>query len=174
MKIAPVKKSFSIFCFLVFILLNSCGKYTLNNLNLADAKNIQIDFFPNQASLIEPRLSQLFTEEFRNRSLQQTRLPLVSSNSDLYFSGEITDYRIDPMGATTQQTASLNRLTIRINVRFQNRLNPKKDFEKTFGFYSDFDANAQLVGNVLDAALNEILKRIIQDILNTSLNNWDS
>lgn len=166
-----MKKHFLIFL-LLSLFMSSCGKYTLSNLNLGDAKNIQIDFFPNQASLVEPRLSQMFTEEFRTRSLQQTRLPLVSNNGDLYFSGEIVDYRIDPMSATVQQTAAQNRLTITINVRYSSRLNESNDFEKQFSFYSDFDANVQLVGGVLDSALDEILERIIQDILNTSLNNW--
>ena len=45
-------------------------------------------------------------------------------------------------------------------------------FEKQFSFYSDFDANAQLTGGVLDGALDEILERVIQDIFNASLGNW--
>jgi len=159
---------FAIFC----SVLLACGAYSFTGGSTGDAKTIQIDFFQNQASLVEPQLSQLFTETFRTRSLQQTGLTLVSTNSDLYFSGEIVDYRIDPMSATAQQTASQNRLTITINVRFHNRLDSDQDFEKRFSFYSDFDANVQLVGNVLDNALNEISERIIQDILNTSLNNW--
>jgi hypothetical protein len=156
-----------------FILISSCGKYSFNNLNVGDAKTIQIVFFQNQAPLVEPRLSQLFTEEFRNRSLQQTNLTLVPYDADIQFSGEIVDYRIDPVGATVQQTASQNRLTITINVRYNNQLN-NHNFEKKFSFYSDFSANTQLIGSTLDNALNEILDRIIQDILNTSLNNWES
>ena len=56
-----------------------------------------------------------------------------------------------------------------MNVRFYNRLKEEDDFEKQFSFYSDFDANAQLTGGVLDAALEEILERIIQDIFNASI-----
>jgi hypothetical protein len=169
-----MKRYFSAFFLLAFLLISSCGKYAFNNLNVGDAKTIQIFFFQNQASLVEPKLSQLFTEEFRNRSLQQTNLILVPYNGDLQFSGEIVDYRIDPMSATAQQTAAQNRLTITINVRYSNRLDNSNDFEKKFSFYSDFDANAQLVGSILDNALDEILERIIQDILNTSLNNWET
>ena len=57
-------------------------------------------------------------------------------------------------------------------MRFYNRLKEEDDFEKQFSFYSDFDANAQLTGGILDAALDEILERIIQDIFNASLGNW--
>ena len=77
------------------------------------------------------------------------------------------------MGATSQQMASQNRLTVTVNVRFVNRLDDINNFEKQFSFYSDFDANSQLIGETLDTALDQIIDRITQDILNNSLNNWD-
>ena len=104
--------------------------------------------------------------------LRQTNLEQTRTGGDLRFEGEITGYRVNPMSATSQQTAAQNRLTITVNVRFYNRLKEEDDFEKQFSFYSDFDANAQLTGGVLDAALDEILERIIQDIFNASLGNW--
>ena len=104
--------------------------------------------------------------------LRQTNLDLVNIGGDLRFEGEITGYRVTPMSATSQQTAAQNRLTVTVNVRFYNRLKEEDDFEKQFSFYSDFDANAQLTGGVLDGALDEILERIIQDIFNASLGNW--
>jgi hypothetical protein len=76
------------------------------------------------------------------------------------------------MSATAQQTAAQNRLTVTVNVRFFNKLNEKDEFEKQFSFYSDFDANSQLSGGVLESALDEILERIIQDIFNAALGNW--
>ena len=104
--------------------------------------------------------------------MRQTNLEQTRTGGDLRFEGEITGYRVNPMSATSQQTAAQNRLTITVNVRFYNRLKEEDDFEKQFSFYSDFDANAQLTGGVLDAALDEILERIIQDIFNASLGNW--
>ena len=104
--------------------------------------------------------------------LRQTNLDLTNTGGDLRFEVEITGYRINPMSATSQQTAAQNRLTITVNVRFYNRLKEEDDFEKQFSFYSDFDANAQLTGGVLDGALDEILERVIQDIFNASLGNW--
>tara|TARA_B110000003_G_scaffold208536_1_gene207430 strand:+ start:42884 stop:43390 length:507 start_codon:yes stop_codon:yes gene_type:complete len=150
----------------------SCGIYKFNGGSTGDSKTIQVDFFANQAPLIEPQLSQRFTQEMQDLFLRQTNLDLVNSRGDLRFEGEITGYRVNPMSATSQQTAAQNRLTITVNVRFYNLLKEEDDFEKQFSFYSDFDANAQLTGGVLDAALDEILERIIQDIFNASLGNW--
>ena len=162
---------------IVLILINSllfiaCGAYSFTGGSTGDAKTLQIDFFPNQAPLVEPSLSQSFTQGLQDLFTRQTNLTLTKSNGDLYFSGEITGYRVNPMSATAAQTAAQNRLTITVNVRFTNKLIEKDDFEKQFSFYSDFDANAQLTGGVLDGALDEILERVIQDIFNASLGNW--
>ncbi|PWG04651.1 LptE family protein [Polaribacter aquimarinus] len=154
------------------LFLVGCGAYSFTGGNTGAAKTIQIDFFPNQAPLVEPTLSQTFTQNLQDLFTRQTNLTLVNSNGDLYFSGEITDYRINPMSASANQTAAQNRLTVTVNVRFVNKLNEKDDFEKQFSFYSDVDATAQLTGGVLETALEEILERITQDIFNASVAKW--
>ena len=52
--------------------------------------------------------------------LNQTNLDLVNSSGDLIFEGEIIEYYIAPITATSEITAAQNRLTIIINVRFYN------------------------------------------------------
>jgi hypothetical protein len=154
------------------LLLISCGAYSFTGGSTGDAKTLQIDFFPNQAPLVEPSLSQAFTTDLLDLFTRQTNLTTVTSNGDLYFNGEITGYRVTPMSATANQTAAQNRLTVTVNVRFVNKLIEKDDFEKQFSFYSDFAANAQLTGGVLESALDEILERITQDIFNASVAKW--
>ena len=154
------------------LLIISCGAYSFTGGNTGDAKTIQVNYFPNQAPLVEPSLSNRFTQALQDLFVQQTNLELSQRNADLIFEGEITDYRVNPMSATAQQTAAQNRLTVSVNVRFTNRLIEEDNFEKQFSFYSDFPANSQLTGGVLDGALDEILERVIQDIFNASLGNW--
>lgn len=168
-----MKKTLFILLFSISnLLIISCGAYSFTGGNTGDAKTLQIDFFPNQAPLVEPALTQRFTNDFRDLFTRQTNLTLTGSNGDLYFSGEITDFRVTPMSGTSSQTAAQNRLTVTVNVRFVNKLEPKDDFEKTFSFYSDYGANSQLIGSVLDAALDEIVERIAQDIFNASVAKW--
>jgi hypothetical protein len=149
-----------------------CGIYGFTGGDVGNAKTIQIDFFQNQALLIEPSLSQAFTEELRDLFTRQTNLTLTPSNGDLQFSGEITSYRIAPMSATSQQTSAQNRLTITVNVRYINTVDEKKDFEQSFSFYSDYPATSQLTGSVLEAAFDEIIDRLTQDIFNASVGKW--
>ncbi len=168
-----MKKALNALLFLSIItIVTSCGVYSLSGGDTGDAKTIQVDFFPNQSALVEPTLSQRFTQDLQDLFTRQTNLTLTRSNGDLRFDGEITNYRITPMSATANQQAAQNRLTITINVRYTNKLDEKDDFEKQFSFYSDFGATQQLSGGVLDAALTEILERITQDIFNASVAKW--
>lgn len=168
-----MKKIISITLFSIStILFVACGAYSFTGGSTGDAKTLQIDYFNNQAPLIEPTLSQRFTLELQDLFTRQTNLTLTKSNGDLHLSGEITNYRIAPMSATANQTSAQNRLTITVNVRFTNKLITKDDFEKQFSFYSDYAASAQLSGGVLEAALDEILERITQDVFNESVAKW--
>ncbi|RSC95853.1 LptE family protein [Tenacibaculum singaporense] len=168
-----MKKLFYIVIFITTtIIMLGCGAYSFTGGNTGNAKTIQVDFFPNQAPLVEPILSQKFTQDLQDLFTRQTNLTLVNSGGDLHFSGEIVDYRITPMSATAQQTAAQNRLTITVNVNFVNALEEKDNFEKRFSFYYDYGANQQLTGGVLETALDEIIERITQDIFNASVAKW--
>ncbi len=167
-----MKKTIYSLLFFSITSLIGCGVYSFTGGNTGDAKTIQIDFFPNQAPLTEPTLSQRFTQDLQDLFTRQTNLTLVKSDGDLQFEGEIVDYRVTPMSAIANQTAAQNRLTIAVNVRFTNKLNEKDDFEKQFSFYSDYGASQQLSGTLLESVLEEILTRIHQDIFNTSVAKW--
>jgi hypothetical protein len=162
--------------FLVFILIlttQSCGIYSFGGVTLDDRiKTVQIDYFPNNALLVEPTLSQQMTLALQDLFTSQTNLTLVESGGDIHFEGEITGYRINPMTATSAQTAAQNRLTITVNVRYFNKYEEDNEFERPFSFYYDFPANSQLTGSILEDAFSEILERITQDIFNDSVAKW--
>ncbi|MGY5355115.1 LptE family protein [Wenyingzhuangia sp. IMCC45467] len=166
-KIFPKILIISAFCSIV-----SCGIYSFTGGDVGNAKTIQVDFFNNNANLVEPSLSQAFTLALQDFFITQTNLDLVKSSGDLQFEGEITRYSITPMTATADQTAAQNRLTVEVNVRFYNRTDEKKNFEKRFSHFYDYDANAILQGASLETAYEEIFERITQNIFNASVANW--
>jgi hypothetical protein len=156
----------------ITLLLNGCGIYNFTGAKPVNAKTFQVNYFQNNAELIEPGIERTFTLELQDIIQSQTNLNLVSQGGELLYEGEIVDYRISPMTATADQRAAQNRLTITVNVRFSNRNKEDDNFEKRFSFYYDFDANEQLVGSKLSAGLDEIFERITQDIFNESLAKW--
>ena len=152
--------------------LTGCGFYSFTGADTGDAKSFQVNFFQNNADLVEPGIDQLFTNTLQDLIVNQTNLNLTTSGGDLIFEGEIVEYRISPMTATAEIKAAQNRLTIGVNVRYFNTLDEEKDNEQRFSFFYDYPADAQLVGSVKDTALEEIFERITQDIFNSSLANW--
>ena len=160
------------FSIAISLLVNSCGVYNFTGAKPVDAKTFQVNYFQNNAPLVEPGIERTFTLELQDIIQSQTNLNLVSQGGELLYEGEIVDYRITPMTATADQRAAQNRLTITVNVRFTNRNKEDDNFEKRFSFFYDFDANQQLVGSQLTTALDVIFERITQDIFNESLAKW--
>jgi hypothetical protein len=152
--------------------LTSCSVYNFTGTGKIDAKTFQVNYFQNNAELIEPGIERTFTLKMQEIIQNQTNLNLTNSNGDLLYEGEITDYRITPMTATADQKASQNRLSITINVRFSNKNKETDNFEKRFSFYYDYDGSTQLIGSKLTEALDVIFERITQDIFNESLAKW--
>ena len=159
----------------VFIMtLQSCSvKYSLTGASISpETTSFQVNYFQNNAPLVEPGIERDFTNTLIDLLINQTSLDLVKSNGDLIYEGEIVEYRISPTTATANNTAAQNRLTVAVNVRFFDVKDSEADFEKRFSFYYDYPGNAQLIGTQKDTALEEIFERITQDVFNASLAKW--
>jgi len=163
------------FLFLGLALLSfcSCGFYSLSGVTLpANVKTFQVDYFGYQAVLVEPGIERDFKIKLEDLIQDQSRLRLTTKNGDYVYQGEITRYYIAPMTATANSTASQNRLTIEINIRFTNTKVEEESFEKKYSFFYDYSANIQLQGSALETALEVIYEQITQDIFNDTLAKW--
>ncbi len=167
-----MKKAKYILIILIAISINGCSHYNFTGTGKIDAKTFQVNYFQNNADLIEPGIERTFTIRLQELIQNQTNLNLTSTNGDLVYEGEIVEYRITPMQATAAQTAAQSRLTVGVNVRFSNKNKETDNFEKRFSFYFDYDGSTQLVGSKLTEALDVIFERITQDIFNESLAKW--
>ena len=156
------------------MILQSCSvKYSLTGASISpETTSFQVNYFQNNAPLIEPGIERDFTNKLIDLLINQTSLELVKSNGDLVYEGEIVEYRISPTTATSDNRAAQNRLTVGVNVRFYDIKDPDADFEKRFSFYYDYPASVQLIGSQKDTAMEEIFERITQDVFNASLAKW--
>ena len=164
-----------VFLILSLAFLAACGTggYSFTGVDPGPAKSVSIDFFPNQADLVKPQLSQIFTEKLRDIFVQQTRLELVSRGGDMQFTGSIERYTIEPINAQASELGSVaqNRLTIDVNVIFINTLEPEKDFEERFTRFVDFDATADI--NAIEEELHDqVCQELSENILNRSIGDW--
>ena len=156
------------------MIMQSCSvKYSLTGASISpETTSFQVNYFQNNAPLIEPGIERDFTNKLIDLLINQTSLELVKSNGDLVYEGEIVEYRISPTTATSDNRAAQNRLKVGVNVRFYDIKDPDADFEKRFSFYYDYPASVQLIGSQKDTAMEEIFERITQDVFNASLAKW--
>ena len=156
----------------VSIALSACtGGYSFTGGDIGDAKTVSVANFPNYAELFQPNLSLTFSESLRNIFVQQTRLTLVTFDGDLHFEGEILKYYVEPINAQADAQVAQNRLTIVVNVRFTNKTDETKDFEKTFSRFADFPGNSNLI-DVEEELISQINTQLSEDILNAAIANW--
>jgi hypothetical protein len=157
---------------LITLTFSSCGVYNLTGTGKIDAKTFQVNYFQNNAPLVQPGIDRTFTLKLQDLIQNQTNLNLVRTNGDLTYEGEITNYTITPMAATADLKAAENRLSITINVRYSNKNKETDNFERAFSFYYDYPGDQQLIGSSLTSALDVIFERITQDVFNESLAKW--
>ncbi|MGI8893850.1 MAG: LptE family protein [Bacteroidia bacterium] len=158
--------------FLIAIVFTGCNVYSFTGASISpEVKTVAIQYFPNNAPIVNPNLSSAFTEKLKDKFVSQTNLNLVDSPGDLNFSGAITGYSTQPIAIQENETAALNRLTITINVKFVNLKDPRQDFESNFSRYSDYNAQESLT-SVEDELVNLINEQLVDDIFNRAVINW--
>ncbi|MCT4601564.1 MAG: LPS assembly lipoprotein LptE [Marinifilum sp.] len=137
-----------------------------------EVKTFSVQYFPNRAPLVNPNLSNRFTEELKEKFRSQTSLDeIVDGEGHLNFDGEITGYRTQALDIKAGEIAATNRLTVTIKVRFTNEIESENDFDKSFSAFKDYESTKQLT-DVEESLLDDILEQIIDDIYNESVVNW--
>jgi hypothetical protein len=136
-----------------------------------DDKTVTVQYFPNNAPLIQPSLSQVFTEKLKDKFVSQTNLNLVNKGGDLYFEGAITGYDIKPMAIQGNDQAALNRLTITVSVKFVNKKDEKRSYETSFTRYTDYASTINL-STVEDDLIKDVTTQLVGDIFNKAFINW--
>ncbi|MDO4763003.1 MAG: LPS assembly lipoprotein LptE [Flavobacteriaceae bacterium] len=159
---------------LLLTALGSCYSFTGSSLS-PDTKTILIKNFPNNSALVNPTLSQDFTTALQNMFLQRTSLKGTLEEPDILIEGQIRDYSISPTSissnATNSAIATQNKLVITVFVNYENKVEPEKNFSRTFSgeaiFSSDLDIN-----EIETAQVKIANERIINQIFNEIVANW--
>ncbi|HBG69717.1 MAG: hypothetical protein A2W93_15105 [Bacteroidetes bacterium GWF2_43_63] len=158
--------------FLLLMTSSSCLRVTFTGASIhPDAKTFSVQYFENNATLINPTLAKTMTEKLQDKIMGQTRLSMVNQNGDLAFEGEITSYTLQPVAIQGNETAQLTQLTVNINVRFFNRLDDSKNFEARFSRFQQFSSSSSLA-SVEDGLIETIAEELVDDIFNKALVNW--
>jgi hypothetical protein len=155
------------------IFLTACKvNYSFTGANLSPAvKTYTVYYFPNRARLINPTLSQTFTEDLKEKLRRQTSLTELSEAGDIEFEGQITGYEVRPMSIQKEDLAAKNRLTISVKLKYTNSKSPEENFERSFSAYEDFDSTLS-ISDVEEELTQLIVVKLTEDIFNATIANW--
>jgi len=152
--------------------LAGCKVYSFTGASIEPGtKTVRVQTIENRAELVVPSLTQKMTLQLKNKFLNSTSLEQTTTDPDLDFSGEITQYSVTPVAAQAGETAALNRLTITVNIRYVNKINADKSWETTFSKFSDFDANVD-ISSVQERLTDDITEQLAEAIFNKAVVNW--
>jgi hypothetical protein len=154
----------------------SCGYKVTYNLSGGsippEAKTFSVAYFPNNAPMVAPTLSNVLTEGLRDKFSRQTRLTQVEEGGDFAFEGEITNYTSNTSSVSSGDYALQNRLTVTIRVRFTNLVDEKASFNnRTFSAYADYDST-KLLTEVEGELITQIVEQLVNDIFQAAAGNW--
>ena len=163
----------SVCVFILAILLSTCRMSVSLTGGTVDAraKTVAINTFPNNASLVNPQLSQVFTTALKDKIQGQTPLTIVATNGDYEIEGEITDYSVNPVAIQGNDSPAMNRLTITVRVRFTNKFDDNQNFDQSFSRYADY-YSTQNLSSVESGLVTEITEALTDDIFNKAFVNW--
>lgn len=159
---------------IILLLVTGCKscKYSLSGINIpADVKTISVQYFTNKAAMVNPSLSQKFTESLKDKFLKQTSLTVIASDGDYRLSGFITDYKTEPVATSSSTGAVKNRFTLSVAVVFECPNHKEMNFTETITKFQEFPAtdNFQTLENSLS---EEVGNQIIQEVFNKVALKW--
>ncbi len=156
--------------FMVCLTLTSCYTFRGNSLD-PNLKTILIQNFTLQTAGSPPNLTLVFNEKLKEYYQRNTSLKIAQLNPDLMMEGAITAYELAPQAPTSSDKAGVNRLLIKVQVKFTNNKNEEKNFDEEFSFYKDFD-QTQTLASVEKELFPKILDQIVLDIFNKTTGEW--
>ena len=168
-----IKKTYliALMCVL-FGLLIGCKTYSFSGANVdPDLQSISITYFNNNSGNGPPYASDQFTQDLKEKMLNNTNLDIVNSNGDVQFSGAVVGYTYTVQAPTGNETSDLRRITMTVDVQFDNFVKPDENWRKNFSAYADYPVSESLDA-VEESIIDDINQQIIDKIFNEAFVKW--
>ncbi|TPE45789.1 LptE family protein [Pontibacter mangrovi] len=160
---------------LLLVMSSGCGIYSFTGTTLSpDIKSISIQNIENSTGEGPSNLTQVVTNSLKDYYRRNTNLVIVQGEGDLQLEGQIVSFTYSPAAIQRegqQDIASLNRLTLGVQIRFANVKQPEKDFERTFTISQDFPQNVD-VTQLSTAQIEQLSEQLVVDVFNKTVADW--
>lgn len=164
----------SLMCLFFIGILDGCKiSYGFNgaSIDYTKTKTIQVNDFPNRASYIWGPMAPMFNNSLKDIYANHTHLSQVKRNGDLKVDGEITQYSQRNKSVSSEGYSAQTELSMTVNVRFTNTVNPNESFEKQFTATQSYETT-QSLSSVQEELVQAMVKDITEQIFNATVANW--
>ena len=156
-----------------FLLLTSCGIYSFTGASIPEhLRTVAIPLAEVRAQGTVPDLDRALTDALIERFADQTRLVLEPDEeaADAVVRATIERYTIAPVAVTGDEVASLNRVTVAVAVRYQDRVEDEERLARSFSASADYDPGEGAAGEAEAAA--RALDQLAGDIFTAATSDW--
>lgn len=151
----------------------ACAYYSFTGASLPEHLNtVAVPLVEDRAAGAVPDLDRALTDALVDRFADRTRLRLEpdDGSADLVVRATIERYQVDPVAVTGQERASLNRLTVALAVRAEDRVQSQDRVRRTFTATADYDPAAGPAGEAEAAA--RVVERLADDVFTAASSDW--
>jgi hypothetical protein len=156
----------------ITVLLLNGGCYSFRGISIPpEAKTFYISELRSRVPGAPADLGQQFSENLKQKFLNQSRLNFVDIDPDIEFSGEITRFAVTSVAPQPGETTAFNRLEIAVRMKYDYHLDEEENWENSFSFFSDYSRDDNLL-DVQDQLITIIFQQLSEDIFNKAFTNW--
>ncbi|RMH64716.1 MAG: hypothetical protein D6677_04120 [Calditrichaeota bacterium] len=158
-----------LFLILIGVLWQACGFYSFKGALPSHLKTVAVPLFDDRSAW--PGIREKVTDSILNGFVEDNTLAVTDAGrADIILKGSVQSVQRTEQAIEPGETVAEYRLTVNIKVRADDVRMSKKLYDKTFSAYALLSADAGQ--DEIDAAVDEALEIIVEDIVNTTLSGW--
>lgn len=165
-------KHLIIFIFIISVNL-SCGVYSFKGNSPPEGiKSVTVPLFNDNSGFALAGLKESFTELLKNKIISDNTLRLVDKSvADGLLTCTITNIRDEALVISGNENVTKRKMTITINVIFDNLRKQKKIWDRTFENWGEYNSSSNSFSE-REIGINLAKEKITDDILNDIISNW--
>ncbi len=157
---------------LLFFVVLTTGCYSFKSTSIDPSiTTFFVVQFENRADNGPVTLPVSFSEKLKDKIRRESRLKLSDTDPDISFSGTIRDFNVISQAPTADNTSALSRLTISVQVEFENRHDETKNWNQSFTYFQEFDGRTNLL-DIQEGLMERINNQLVEDIFNKAFGDW--
>lgn len=160
-------------CLLFLLCLPACGLYSFTGATIPEhLQTVAVPLAEVRAQGAVPGLDQALTDALVTRFADQTRLALEPDEeaADAVVRAVIERYTITPVAVTTDEFASLNRVTVAVAIRYVDRVEDRDRLARTFTASEDYDPAEGPAAEAEAAA--SLIVQLADEVFTAATSDW--